>query len=113
MLLRDPDDLKLYLAEVVEINDQDVRVWCYGTRYKRANTQPRRAIFKHVFTSKGGTVHVGKPAVVATAWTWDIPLSALDTYVVAQDLRLLDSGRLDAETAATILSLQPSKLRIF
>ncbi len=101
------------MAEIVEIDDFMARVWCWGTRYKKANSQPQRAVFKPVYTKAGGTIFLGKPRGASIPWTWDVRLDNISDVVVAQDIEIRDSGRLSAESVATVKRLQKRSLRVF
>ena len=110
-VLSDSKSTEFYLARVHEIREDIIVVACYGSGSKNQAT----ATFKPIFVLPDKSVSIGKPRgrTRATNYTWDIPILAIDTLVLACSLVLLPSGKLSKDTRALVHDLSPRVLHRF
>ena len=110
VLIRDsPTASVVYLARVDAVDDLTIDVSAWGSHYKNQTKKE----FKPVMILDENESPTTRPSsgAACSPWTWQLPADALSDLVIARDIGILPSGKLDT-AARKILRTHPTPLKM-
>ena len=97
-----PSATILYLAKVMDVNDNTITINAWGSTNKNHVTGK----YLPVFILDSNNLPTTKPRnQAAKPWTWKLPTAAVQDLCVLRDVCLLPSGRLDAASRRKVKRL--------
>ena len=113
VLIRDsPTASVVYLARVDAVDDLTIDVSAWGSHYKNQTKKE----FKPVMILDENESPTTRPSsgAACSPWTWQLPADALSDLVIARDIGILPSGKLDTAARKILRALpDPLKMRQF
>ena len=99
----------VYLARVNTVDDMTIGVSAWGSHYKNQSKRP----FRPVMILDENQLPTTRPfsGAACSPWTWQLPADALSDLVIARDIGILPSGKLDT-AARKILRALPTPLKM-